>query len=201
MSRPIDAELENRILQAARKLWHQGGEAALSMRAVAKAAGSNTPAVYRRFRSREEILRALVRAYQQQLYEQLVPCLSLTDVAEAFLQFALRHPREYELIMSGLLARMTDERPNLELLAQRCAQWFGGRADAYQPFVLAVAALAHGTAMLGISGVVPQKDFASAKAAFIQAVAVLAQGRKNIKGVQGRRPASNNQRRRTGVHS
>lgn len=193
MARPIDPELENRILQAARRLWHQGGEAALRMRAVAKAAGSNTPAVYRRFRNREDILRALVKSYQQQLYEHLVPCQSLTDAAEAFLQFTLRNPREYELIMSGLLARMTDERPNLELIAGLCAQWFGGRADEYHAFVLAIFALAHGTAMLSISGVVLQKDFASARAAFLQAVAVLAKGRKNIKGVRGQKSAKNKQ--------
>ena len=52
MPRQIDPEVEGRIIQAARKLWHKGGEKALSMRAVAKAAGTNTPAVYRRFRNR-----------------------------------------------------------------------------------------------------------------------------------------------------
>ena len=61
MPRHSDPELEGRILNAARKLWHKGGETALSMRAVAKAAGTNTPAVYRRFRTREQILRALVQ--------------------------------------------------------------------------------------------------------------------------------------------
>src|SRR5436309_2943122 len=49
MARHSDPELEDRILQAARKLWHDGGEEALSMRAVAKAAGTNTPAVYMRW--------------------------------------------------------------------------------------------------------------------------------------------------------
>jgi len=63
MARHSDPEVEVRILRAARDLWHEGGEAALSMRAVAKAAGTNTPAVYRRFRTREDILRALVLRY------------------------------------------------------------------------------------------------------------------------------------------
>ena len=50
MPRPPDPDLEERILKAARKLWKKGGENALTMRAVAKAAGTkNTPAVYRRF--------------------------------------------------------------------------------------------------------------------------------------------------------
>ena len=64
MARHSDPDLEARILQAARRLWHKGGESALSMRAIAKAAGTNTPAMYRRFRTRADILRALVSSYQ-----------------------------------------------------------------------------------------------------------------------------------------
>src|SRR5438876_2042281 len=113
MPRHSDPELEGRILFAARKLWHKGGETALSMREVARAAGTNTPAVYRRFRTKEDMLRALVRWYQQQFYDELLHCRTLPEVADCALDFALQQPREYELLMSGLLARMTKERPNV----------------------------------------------------------------------------------------
>src|SRR5947207_8608053 len=152
MPRHSDPELEGRILNAARKLWHKGGETALSMRAVAKAAGTNTPAVYRRFPNREQILRALVKSFQQQLNQQLVDCQSPAEIAESALEFALRHPREYQLMTSGLLARMTKERPNLDFVAHRCAEWLGGRAKDYEGFVFTITSLVHGTAMLRISG-------------------------------------------------
>src|SRR6266571_3778489 len=87
MLRHVDPEVEGRILQAAQKLWHKGGEKALSMRAVAKAARTNTPAVYRRFRNREEILRALVTYYQQEFFKVLQPCRSLQEVGQVYLDF------------------------------------------------------------------------------------------------------------------
>ena len=181
MARHSDPKVEARILQAARDLWHEGGEAALSMRAVAKAARTNTPAVYRRFRTREDILRALVVRYQQQLYDQLVSCRSLTELAETFLNFAMRQPREYELMMSGLLGRMTDERPNIDLLAQRCAEWFGGKARDYQELVIAIVAQAHGTAMLKISGLFAQADPKRIQAVFLRSVKTLASNRNRLR--------------------
>jgi len=181
MARHSDPEVEVRILRAARDLWHEGGEAAVSMRAVAKAAGTNTPAVYRRFRTREDILRALVLRYQGQLYKQLVSCQSLTDLAKRFLDFALRQPREYELMMSGLLGRMTEERPNIDLLAQRCAEWFGGTARDHQELVLAIVSLAHGTAMLKLSGLFPKTDAKRMQAVFQWSVNTLANNRKNLR--------------------
>src|SRR5713226_3827376 len=103
MPRHIDPEVEERILQAARRLWHKGGESALNMRAVANAAGTNTPAVYRRFRNREDILRALVRYYQQELFKVFQHCGSLQELSQAYIDFALHRPREYELLNSGLV--------------------------------------------------------------------------------------------------
>ncbi|HJT70354.1 MAG TPA: TetR/AcrR family transcriptional regulator [Terriglobales bacterium] len=142
-----DPLLENRILDAARKLWHKNGERALTMRAVAQAAGSNTPAVYRRFRNRDELLRALVESYQQDLFKTLEPCRSLREFAECYLDFAFSRPREYQLLMSGLLARVRKERPNLNLLLQRSAEWLGGAPEDYEDLGLVLFCLAHGAVM------------------------------------------------------
>ena len=71
MPRQPDPHLQERILNAAQKLWKKGADETLTMRAVAQAAGTNTPAVYRRFRNREEILRALLRRIQQDVVEAL----------------------------------------------------------------------------------------------------------------------------------
>jgi AcrR family transcriptional regulator len=57
--RQSDPYLEQNILEAASRLWARGGEKSLTMRAVAKAAGTTTPTVYERFRDRDDILRGL----------------------------------------------------------------------------------------------------------------------------------------------
>ena len=92
MPRHIDPELEARIVKAARKLWSKGGEKALSMRSIAAIAQTNTPAVYRRFRNRDAILRALVESYQRELFEAVEPCRSLEAVAESVPNFAATSP-------------------------------------------------------------------------------------------------------------
>jgi AcrR family transcriptional regulator len=152
LPRQADPDLEQSILEAARKLCHHGGEKALSMRTVAKAAGTNTPAVYRRFKGREDILRALVKLFQRELFETLEPCQSVAEIAQAYLDFALKRPREYELMMSGLLARMTEERPNLNLVMSRISIWHGGKPEDQEAFVFTLYCLLHGCALVNISG-------------------------------------------------
>jgi AcrR family transcriptional regulator len=181
MPRHSDPEVEGRILEAARKLWHKGGENALSMRAVAKAAGTNTPAVYRRFRNREEILRALVGHYQQELFKVLQPCGSLQELSQAYLDFALRRQREYELLNSGLVLRVSKTRPNLDFAIARSSEWLGGGPGAHAALVFAIWALAHGTAMLKLSGSVRDEDFPKMRAAFARAIDILVANEKELR--------------------
>src|SRR6266498_1482010 len=180
MPRHIDPELEGRILNAARRLWHKGGETALSMRAVAKSAGTNTPAVYRRFRNREQILRALIEDYQRQLVEQIASCNSPHEIAEGILEFALGRPREYQLITSGLLARMSKDRPAVDFVSYRCAELLGGSPKDHESLIFAVWALVHGMAILQISGTMPKQDHARAHAAFTRAIHVLIENEGNL---------------------
>ncbi len=181
MSRHIDPEVEERILQAARKLWHKGGEKALSMRAVAKAAGTNTPAVYRRFRNREEILRTLVTYYQQEFFKVLQPCRSLQEVGQVYLDFVLDRPREYLLMNSGLIGRVSKTRPNLDFIVARTSEWLGGAPGEHAPLVLALWALAHGAAMLRVSGSVQEENFPRLREAFSQAVDILVANEKKLR--------------------
>ena len=180
MPRHIDPDLETRIVKAARKLWSKGGEKALSMRAIASMAGTNTPAVYRRFRNRDEILRALVESYQGELQQVVSMCKSLEEVGDAVLKFALDHPREYELMMSGLLAKMTKSRPNFEFVLRKSAEWLGGSLDDHRGLVLTLWSLIHGTIMLTISGTLPEAEGVRAIAAFRKSVTVLVENRAQI---------------------
>ena len=181
MSRHIDPEVEARILHAARKLWHKGGERALNMRAVAKAAGTNTPAVYRRFRNREDILSALVSYYQQEVFKVLQQCDSLEELGQAYIDFVLSNPREYLLMQSGLLGRVSKRRPNLDFVIAKSSEWLGGAPGEHVPLVFALWALAHGTALLRVSGSVREEDFPKMRAAFTRALDILVANEKKLR--------------------
>ncbi|HZQ18455.1 MAG TPA: TetR/AcrR family transcriptional regulator [Terriglobales bacterium] len=181
MPRPVNPEVEDRILGAARKLWHRNGEAALTMRAVAKAARTNTPAVYRRFRSRDALLLALVESYQAELFQVLEPCRSLREFGECYFDFALQRPREYELMMSGLLARVRTSRPNIDLLLKRCAEWLGGSPVQYEELAMALYSLGHGTVMLVLTRNSPPEDVARVRTIFARSLDVLVANAAKIK--------------------
>lgn len=182
MPRHVDPDLRARILLAARNLWHNGGEKALSMRAVAAEARTNTPAVYRRFRNREELLRALVESYQSEIFRIIEPCGSLKEVALRYLDFAVSNPREYQLMMSGLLARMSKNRPNLEFIMKRGSEWLGIQNHDSRRLVLTIWGLLHGTAMLKISGTMLEEDFCLARSAFAGTIDILMANAAKLEG-------------------
>ena len=155
MPRPADPQLEQRVLEAAQKLWVRGGERSLTMRAVAKAAGTNTPAVYRRFKNRRDLVRALVQKAQADLAVVIQRSGSLQEICHAVLDFALRHPREYELVASRL-AVTKKPRPNFEYAVQKAGEWLGGSPESHRSLVIALWSLVHGTAMLLIAEAIPE---------------------------------------------
>jgi|SRR5579863_766210 len=186
MPRHPDPQLEERILHAARKLWKKGGEEALTMRAVAKAAGTNTPAVYRRFRDRQQILCALLRRLQQDLGEVLRPCQCAEEVCQRYLDYALSHPHEYELfyeqayqlprpVRAGHASSLREFRPNLGLMEQKLAEWLGGSAADHGRLSLSLWIAAHGTAMILISKAIPEEYFDELRSVFTATVETLMQ--------------------------
>jgi len=186
MSRPPDPGLENRILNAAQKLWRKEGAKALTMRAVALAAHTNTPAVYRRFRNRRDIVRALVRRSQQELGGILRPCRSVEKAVAAYLKYALSHPHEYELfyqhlhelsgpVRTGHAPSFKELRPNFALMERKMSEQLGGAPEDHRRLVLVMAALAHGTAMYLISKAVPPGQEAALRSAFTAAVGAMLQ--------------------------
>ena len=169
MPRAADPELESRVLKAAQKLWAAGGQKSLTMRAVAQAAGTNTPAVYRRFRDRRALLRALLQHHQAALAVLIRKCNSLQEIAHCVLNYALEHPREYELIASRFVITSHMPRPNFEYVVQKAAEWLGGKPEQHRLMIIAVWSLVHGTAMLLINDVIPEHE-AKVRAAFSIAV-------------------------------
>jgi AcrR family transcriptional regulator len=118
MGRPRlhDEQTERELLAAAERLLAAGGLEALSVRALAEAAGSTTRAVYTVFGGKDGLMRALFREAFRALESDL-QALALTDdpaadlVAAGVLGFrgwARAHPELFRLAFEGAIPRPAD---------------------------------------------------------------------------------------------
>lgn len=154
MPRHPDPDLEQRILDAASRLWARGGEKSLTMRAVAKAAGTTTPTVYERYRHRDDILKALRLQTRKDLFAALSRTRTLRDAAHRYLEFALAHSHAYEVLFDavGKSPSLHEPWPSFNLMRERLAQRLGGTPREHTRLMLAVWSQMHGAAMLIIRG-------------------------------------------------
>lgn len=167
MPRQPDPDLEDRILNAAQALWKRGGEKSLTMRAVAKAAGTNTPAVYRRFKDRRDLIRGLLRRTISRLRRQFESGETIEGMADAYIDEALRLPHDYELFYTyghellpakerGRPRPIRESRPNFAFLELQLAKRLGGEVGDHTRLALALWATLHGTARLLLSKSIPE---------------------------------------------
>jgi AcrR family transcriptional regulator len=184
MPRQPDPDLEGRILKAAHALWKRGGDEALTLRAVARAAGTNTPAVYRRFSNRNDLLRGVLLRTIGRFRAMFEAGKTIADMVDIYVDYALEEPHEYELFYtyvrqlnprkgSGRLRPIRDSRPNFGLLEDRLAQQFGGAPEDHTKLALAVWAVAHGTTTLLLSKALPEGHEPELRAACRAAVTAL----------------------------
>jgi AcrR family transcriptional regulator len=154
LPRRPDPDVEQRILAAASRLWSRGGERLLTMRAVAKAAGTTTPTVYERFRDRDDILRGLRLRTRRELFAALMRTQSLHDAIERQLEFALENHYAYEVLFDGVgqPPSLHEPWPSFNLMRERLAREIGGTPREHNRLILAIWSLMHGTAMLIIRG-------------------------------------------------
>jgi AcrR family transcriptional regulator len=193
MPRQPDPELESRILKAAQALWKRGGDKALTMRAVARAAGTNTPSVYRRFESRQDLIRGLLRRIASQIRKDFQNTQTIEEFAEAYVENALRLPHEYDLFYTqarwlspprgaGKPRPIRESRPNFALMETMLAQQLGGSPEDQTRLALAVWATLHGTTTLLLSKAIPDGHGEELRAACRTAVRALVNGRGKFPG-------------------
>jgi AcrR family transcriptional regulator len=154
LPRHPDPELEQRILEAACRLWGRGGEKSLTMRAVARHAGTTTPTVYERYRDRDDILRAVRIQTRRDLFAVLSRTRTLSQACERYLDFALERSHAYEVLFDRIAQppSLHEAWPSFNLFRQRLAQRLGGTPRDHTRLMLALWSLMHGTAMLIIRG-------------------------------------------------
>jgi AcrR family transcriptional regulator len=152
--RQPDPALEQRILEAASRLWARGGERALTMRAVAKAAGTTTPTVYERYRDRGDILRALRLETRRELFAALSDTRTLSQSVQRYIKFALDHSYAYEVLFDGVgkPPSLHEAWPSFNLMRERVGSLIQGTPQQHSRTMLAVWSLMHGAVMLIIRG-------------------------------------------------
>jgi AcrR family transcriptional regulator len=180
-----DPDLEQRILDAASRFWARGGEKALTMRAVAKAAGTTTPTVYERYRDRDDILRALRLQTRRNLFAALSRTRTLRDAVERQIEFAMENRHAYEVLFDGVAQppSLHEPWPSFNLLRERVAQRLGGTPRIHTRLMLALWAQVHGTAMLVIRGRFEGALRTQAIHACLDAIEVLVEAAARPKGI------------------
>ena len=145
-----DKRLGERILKAAERLWRTRGERGLTLRGVARAAGSTTPTVYKRFRNKGALRVALAERFKTQLNEAFFSAATLEEACRKYVSFAEEHPNEYQLLWDTWTDVFHPDRPRpgrAWVLAQ-AAKRFGGKPEEYGRFFYALFLLTHGAATL-----------------------------------------------------
>jgi len=150
MPRKRDAGTQGRILDAAFQLFTRRGERALTMRALARAAGTTTPTVYERFRDKKDLLRFLRAHALDNFLRAIEPAETAAGTCRQFLAFASAHPNEYRLLVADWAVRLgrRERKPSFELIKDRLASELGGKPSQHTRLALALGELLHGTVMM-----------------------------------------------------
>lgn len=105
------------LLQAGEQLLEERGLAALSLRELARAAGVSHTAPYRHFKDKAALLRGIAQCGFERLRADIEaagrgagdPAQRLEEAAVAYVEFAVRHPAQTQLMFGGGPASMADD--------------------------------------------------------------------------------------------
>jgi AcrR family transcriptional regulator len=161
MPRKLDPHLEGKIIDAAYRIWQKQGEQALTMRRVARAAGTTTPTLYERFSDKSSLLALLRSRSRLSLFSAIKNSRTPEQVCRRALDFFTTHPNDYRLISEdwAIAFARRDHMPSFEFMKQRIAAQLGGGSDGHTRLALALVALLHGTATLLLSADTREKNF------------------------------------------
>ena len=148
MPRKPDPVLEQKIVAAAARLLDRGGEAAVTLRAVAKEAGTTTPTIYERFHDRDGLIQQIVVLATEEIVAALQPKTSIQGMFEEYLRYCRAHPMRLNLTVGTFGKRYVagEPMPAFDLLRFRITAQIGIRGRECEDLALAIASLAFGTA-------------------------------------------------------
>ena len=149
MSRTTNPVLTEQIVAAARRLWHQRGDKGLTLRAVARAAGTTTPSVYQRFPAKQDLVAAIADQIRSEIGNVVASSRNFEEAVERYLALAKSQREEYLLLASsglGQIVREDTSRPGMQWGRRELARRHGGKPDDYRLTTFAMASLIHGAA-------------------------------------------------------
>jgi AcrR family transcriptional regulator len=137
------------------------------MRAVARAASTNTPAVYRRFKNRQDLVKGILLRIAGRLRQHFEQGETLEGMCEAYMDYAIKNPHEYQLFFlearllnppkgRGAPRPIRESRPNFAFAEQVAAQELGGSPEDHTGLALQLWSLLHGTAILLLTKSIPE---------------------------------------------
>jgi AcrR family transcriptional regulator len=155
-------DLRAACVRAAMELLEEGGETALSLRAVARRAGVSPAAPYRHYADREALVSAVAVVGYRALAERLAAAHpspttpeELARVAIAYVQFAIERPALFRIMFGEPCDRDSDERvaatAAVSLYVREIVRRSFPHADA-DALATAIWALVHGLAFLHLDG-------------------------------------------------
>ncbi|MFP8780492.1 TetR/AcrR family transcriptional regulator [Hydrogenophaga sp. RWCD_12] len=162
-------DLKAALLQAAAALLDEGGEAAVSVREVARRTGVTPTATYRHFENKEAMLAALATqgfdAFTQAMQEASTGAPQpFTAMGIAYVRFAADHPNMFRLMFGPAVADRSRS-PELVAAIARATSVFDqgmqSRSDVTADARVAALrawSLVHGLATLVLDGMLPGQD-------------------------------------------
>jgi AcrR family transcriptional regulator len=132
--RIADANLSERILDAAYEIVKKLGAEAVTLRAVAVRAKTTTPTVYARFETREDLLLALANRLRLKFASEMMQQPTLQKAAESYLRQATEHPHDYHLIYEigwPKIFHKDGDQPGVTWTRERMAELHGGSPKDY----------------------------------------------------------------------
>jgi len=148
-------DLRAALLDQADALLDAGGDGAVSLREVARAAGVSATAAYRHFADKESLLAALAARHYAE-FGQILAGAPLAEMGRAYIRFALARPGRFRLMFGPLLAHAG---AHPDLAAASGAAFAALSAAAPSPDdALRAWGLVHGLAHLLLDGAVRPPD-------------------------------------------
>ncbi|MFE6969811.1 TetR-like C-terminal domain-containing protein [Isoptericola sp. NPDC057653] len=169
-----DDALRTRLLEVTSEALSTGGEPAVTVRAVAAAAGTSASAVYALFGSREDLLAAVSAEGFRRFATHLAdvprtddPAGDLRALGVAYRRSALADPHFYRTMFDravrpGAGAPAATEQPTFRVLRDAVARVLAAPPDDVEPVAVGLWGLVHGLVSLELSGLLPGDEGARA---------------------------------------
>ncbi|MEO8023890.1 MAG: TetR/AcrR family transcriptional regulator [Polaromonas sp.] len=162
-------DLKAALLLAANALLEEGGEAAISVREVARRAGVSPTATYRHFEDRSAMLAALATQGFESFAEDMKKASAqspepFAEMGVAYVRFAVDHPGMFRLMFGPSVADRSRS-PDLVAAIAKSTRVFNQGMEACKGVIsdsrltaLRSWALVHGLSMLVLDGMLPGFD-------------------------------------------